>query len=110
MGEVLVPYGDNASETATLLLGAVDELDDVEVFQVRNQPEDGGFRVPEEVAKKAGLKAVDEEKEAAQAEEERREALAEADQETGPGDIDDEPQKPARKRAAKKTAKKTASK
>jgi hypothetical protein len=104
MAEVLVPYGDDPSETATLLLGAVEELDDVEVFQVRNQPEDGGFRVPEEVAKEAGLKPVDEEQQAADEAEVRRADL----------EGDDEPEsKPApRKRAAaKKTAaKKTSSK
>lgn len=56
--EVLIPYGDNASETAILLLGAADELG-YEPFVVRNQPEDGGFRVTEDVAEQAELSPAD---------------------------------------------------
>lgn len=51
--EVRVPFGDSPSDTATLLLAAVEELDqDVHVVKVDSL---GGFLVPEEVAKKAGL-------------------------------------------------------
>jgi len=52
--EILIAYGDNPGDTATLLLGAADELE-LEPWVVRNQPEDNGFLVPVEVAEKAGL-------------------------------------------------------
>jgi hypothetical protein len=74
MSEVLIPYGDNASDTATLLLGAAEDLE-LDPGVVRNQPDDGGFRVPEEVADKAGL-----------------------------GEPDEEPKKKTSKKASKKTA------
>lgn len=48
--EVEVPFGQNASETATLLLAAAEELGlDQAVVQTR----EGMFVVPEEVNKKA---------------------------------------------------------
>jgi len=111
--EVLVPYGEKPSETATLLLGAADELD-LEPFVVHNQPEDGGFRVPEEVAKKAKLKGADSDDAEAVAEQAQKQA--EADQAaadkareeqakaTQSPQSDDKP-KTTRKRAAKKSTK-----
>jgi hypothetical protein len=69
--EVLVRYGDSAQETATRLLGAADELE-MEPYVVRHQPDDGGFRVPKEVADKADLEAADTEAEEAEAEKERQ--------------------------------------
>jgi hypothetical protein len=120
MGDVLIRYGEDAGETATLLLGAADELGE-EPFVVRHQPDDGGFLVPEEVAKKAGLskQAVDTEAEAA---EQQKQALKEAERlqaeaaarDTGDvvGPDQNEPKKTAAKRTTtKKTAaKKTAAK
>lgn len=69
--EVLVRYGDNAQETATRLLGAADELE-LEPYVVRHQPDDGGFRVPKEVADKADVEVADTEAEEAEAEKERQ--------------------------------------
>lgn len=92
--EVLIEYGDNASDTATLLLGAADELG-FEPWVVRNQPEDNGFRVPEEVAQKAGLAKGSAKKTAAKKSPAKKTAK----------------RTPAKKAAAKKTtAKKTAAK
>ena len=72
--EVLVRYGDNAQETATRLLGAADELD-MEPYVVRHQPDDGGFRVPKEVADKADLEVADTDAEEAEAEKERQKQI-----------------------------------
>ena len=121
MGEVLVPYGDTPSETATLLLGAADELGH-EPYVVRNQPDDGGFRVPEEVAKKAkmGKQAISEEEQAKAAEQQVRDdaaaaekaqaeqAAADSGEQMGVGQ--QEPKAPAKRTPAKRTAKKTAAK
>lgn len=53
MDEVSVEFGDVPSETATLLLAAAEELGlDASVVRVSS---DGGFLVPEEVAKKAKI-------------------------------------------------------
>lgn len=51
---VRVPDGDSRAETATLLLAAAEESEDfnVDAVQVSSY---GGFVVPEEIAKEAGL-------------------------------------------------------
>jgi hypothetical protein len=56
---VEVPYGENAQETATLLLAAAEELD-LDQSVVRTT--EGAFSVPPEVADKAGLGESDESK------------------------------------------------
>jgi len=112
--EVLIPYGEDASETATLLLGAADD-EGLEPWVVRHQPDDAGFRVPPQVAKSAGLKPVDEEAVAdAEADEARERAeemiQAQADA-SGEGAEDQKPKRTAKKTTAKKAAaKKTTSK
>lgn len=88
MSEVLIPYGKDASDTANSLLAAAEVLE-LDPGVVRHQPDDGGFRVPEEVAEKAGMGEPDEPEK--------------ADDETA-----DEP--PKKKTTAKKTAKKSAKK
>lgn len=112
--EVLIPYGEDAQKTATLLLGAADEKG-YEPWVVRHQPDDGGFRVTKDVAKAAGLKAVDEDAVAeAEADEarERAEAMIQAQAEaSGEGAEADKPKRATKKTAAKKAAaKKTTSK
>jgi len=87
MGDVSVFYGDSAQDTATLLLAAADEAgEDASVVRTVT----GGFIVPEDIAKKAG---VDYEK-----------PENSADDEPEP-----EPEKP-KKRATKKSAAKKSSK
>lgn len=54
MADVFVPYGDNAAETATLLLEAAEKSKDHEQGDVRAQ--EGGFLVDEKIAKDAGVK------------------------------------------------------
>lgn len=76
--EVRVPYGDDAQETATLLLAAAKELG-LDSYVVRTSSE-AMFYVPAEVAKQAKVEAEDE------------------------SDADAEEKKPAKKTAAKKTA------
>lgn len=85
MTDVLIPYGDDAGKTAGDLLAAAEKAGYDPVFAVKHQPDDGGFRVPEDVATAAGLGEPDEPEH----------------------DEAEEKPKPARKRAA---AKKTASK
>lgn len=78
---VEVPFGDVASETATLLLAAAEELDlPADVVQTNS---DGAFVVPAEVAEKA-------------------KAGGDSDEEKKPA------KKAAKKAPAKKTAKKKA--
>jgi hypothetical protein len=72
--EVLIPYGEDASKTATLLLGAAEDKG-YEPFVVRHQPDDAGFRVPPDVAKAAGLDAADTEAAEAEAETQRRKQI-----------------------------------
>lgn len=99
--DMLIAYGDKPSDTAVLLLGAADKLG-LEAWVVRNQPEDNGFRVPEEVAQEAGLakKASAPAKPANQGDQ--------VDQNADDGSAK---KTPAKKTAAKKTAaKKTAAK
>lgn len=55
MSEVLVPYGDDMKDTAVLLLAAAEDKG-YEPYVVRHQPEDFGFRVPEDVAEAAKVK------------------------------------------------------
>lgn len=99
--EVLVPYGEDASKTATLLLGAADDKG-YEPWIVRHQPDDGGFRVPPDVAEAAGLDTVDEDKQAEVEADEARERAEAANQAGNP-----EPKKTAKKTAKKSAAKKT---
>lgn len=89
MPEVEVPFGDDASETATLLLAAAEDLElDPHVVKTTG---DQRFVVPQEVADKAGVKYDEEDSGQEQA-------------------ADEEPDKPVakkatpRKRAAKKAA------
>jgi hypothetical protein len=52
-----VPYGDDPAKTATLLLAAADDLDlDPGVVETTS---DQVFKVPAEVAEKAGLETVE---------------------------------------------------
>lgn len=51
MTEVEIPYGDNPSDTATLLLAAAESLG-LEPWVVRTTSDNTVFLVPEEVAKK----------------------------------------------------------
>lgn len=60
MSEVIVPFGDSASDTATLLLAAAEELD-LHPAVVRTQ--EGAFLVPEEVRDRAFGERADEEPE-----------------------------------------------
>lgn len=85
MTDVLIPYGDDAGQTAGDLLAAAEKAGFDPVFAVKHQPDDGGFRVPEEVAAAAGLDEPDE-------------------PETN--EAEDQPKPKPRKRAAKKTASK----
>lgn len=64
MNEVEVPYGDNASETATLLLAAAEELG-YQPWQVRTTSDNTVFLVPEEVAEKVESDKKSDEKAAA---------------------------------------------
>lgn len=58
-GKKMVPYGDNPSDTATLLLAAADDLGlQPDVVETTS---DRVFRVPEEVATKAGVEVVEDE-------------------------------------------------
>jgi hypothetical protein len=50
--QVVVPFGDNPGETATLLLAAAEELDQDQGV-VRTV--EGAFQVPADVAEKAGF-------------------------------------------------------
>lgn len=82
MAEVLIPYGDDAAKTATLLLGAAEEKG-YEAYVVRHQPDSAGFRVPEDVAKAAKLDAADTEAEEAEAEAQRRKQIEVINAENG---------------------------
>lgn len=62
MSDVFVPYGDNASETATLLLEAAEKSKDHEQGDVRTV--EGGFLVDEKIAKSAGVDYESDEDEA----------------------------------------------
>lgn len=54
---VEVPFGDNAEETATLLLAAAEESDDHSAADVRTVS--GAFLVPKDLADKAGTEGVE---------------------------------------------------
>jgi hypothetical protein len=83
MTEVFVPNGDNAQETATLLLAAAEKAG--EDPSVVRSSSDGGFYAPEDIAKKAKVDYEEDD---------------ESDEEPA-----EEP-KPAKKAAAKKAASK----
>jgi len=102
---VHVPFGDNMSETATLLLAAAEETDNpahvVVVDHFTNS-----YVVPKDVAKQAGLDTVDPDADFAAEVKAAEGTSIEVDTST----IGD-PEAPAKKAAAKKTAaKKTAAK
>lgn len=80
--QVEVPFGDNASETATLLLAAAEKLHDDQGL-VRTS--EGKFLVPKDVADEAGVDY-------------------ESDDDDQDDQDDDDESKPARKTTAKKTA------
>lgn len=105
---VHVPFGDNMSETATLLLAAAEETD-TPVASVTVDHFTNSYVVPAEVAKKAGLSTVDPDADFAKEVKAAEGTDIEVDTSTI-GDPSAEPA-PAKKAAAKKsTAKKTAAK
>jgi hypothetical protein len=81
MSDVTVPFGDSASDTATLLLAAADKLD-LDPSAVRTV--EGAFVVPREVADEADVDY-------------------ESDEEAAEEAAEEEP-KPAAKKAAKKSS------
>ena len=120
---VFVAFGDNRSDTATLLLAAAEELGyEPGVVTVDHFSGSGGFRALEDVAEAAGLDPTDADEEFNKALEEARKHADDPDAlnanpaadekfaDPGPGET------PAEKPAAKKTttkkaaAKKTAAK
>jgi hypothetical protein len=62
MSDVRVPFGDNPSDTATLLLAAAEEAKDADASVVRTGS--GEFIVPEKIAKSAGVDYESDEDEA----------------------------------------------
>lgn len=116
---VRVAYGEDRGKTATLLLAAAEETEGYEADAVQVSSY-GGFLVPEEIAKAAGLDYEEEgaamghvysEDEVAEAEKSGVETPDGFDEETQTGykapEGDDEPaKKTAKKTTAKKTAKK----
>lgn len=91
---VEVPFGDNAKETAVLLLAAAEELDlDRSVVATKT----GAFVVPKKVAKKAKVKG--DEVEEAEVVDTNAKATEEA-----PAPEAEAKEAPAKKTAAKKTA------
>lgn len=92
MATVEVPFGDNPSETATLLLAAAEESEEFDQRVVGTGV--GVFIVPEEIAKAAGLSQSEQEPEP----EPEPEPESEPEPEPEP--------KPAKKSAAKKASKK----
>ena len=113
--KVRVPYGESASDTATLLLAAAEEKDqDASVVTVSSL---GGFVVPEDIAKAAGLDYEDPEgADGSRYSEAQVEEAAETPLKGSDGPIEIEEPKaaakkaPAKKAAAKKTAKKSTAK
>jgi hypothetical protein len=104
---VHVPFGDNMSETATLLLAAAEETD-TPVASVVVDHFTNSYVVPADVAKKAGLDTYDPDAEFAAEVKAAEGTNIDVDTSTI-GDPEAEP--PAKKAAAKKsTAKKTAAK
>lgn len=101
MSDARIPYGDDAGKTATLLLGAAEDLD-LEVSVIRTQS-DGFFLAPEEVAKKAGVDYTPSEEPVDQADLIQGDEADQSNPQWG--------EEPAKKTAAKKAAaKKTSSK
>jgi hypothetical protein len=109
--QVRVPFGDSAADTATLLLEAVEKKDqDPSVVTTSSY---GGFLVPEEIAKAAGVDYEDpaeaqghlySEKQVKAA---AKEPVAMGDQDPAPeGDEADKPRRAARKAPAKKATSK----
>jgi hypothetical protein len=109
--KVRVRFGKSASDTATLLLAAVEEKEmDANVVQVSSL---GGFVVPVEIAKQAGLDYEDlDEADGSKYNEAQVEEAENTPLEGPNGPIEsEEAPKPAKKTAAKKTtARKTTAK
>lgn len=120
MSDVTVPFGDSAEDTATLLLAEAEKQDlDPSVVKVDSSGPTGlAFRVPEEVAKGAGVDTTEEtsnedqvkaDEERLQAEEDAKSAVASDTTEDQVVDQEAEQNSAAKKTTAKKTAaKKTA--
>jgi hypothetical protein len=102
---VHVPFGENMSETATLLLAAAEETDNPAHVVVVDHFTDS-YVVPADVAKKAGLGTTDPDADFAAEVKAAEGTSIEVDTSVEPG----EQPAPAKKAAAKKTAKKTAAK
>lgn len=107
MGDVRVPFSANNQETATLLLGAAEDLE-LDSSVVRT--EEGSFVVPEEVSDKAFGKGKTEAPNTAKVQKEADAAAEEAANRTAPSNEEDKDgydtkKAPAKKAAAKKSAK-----
>jgi hypothetical protein len=99
---VRVPFGDSASDTATLLLAAAEESKDFEAEAVQVSSY-GGFVVPKALAKAAGVDYED-------VDEAEGHVYSEKQIEDAPDEVETptEAEKPAKKAAAKKTTAKKA--
>lgn len=93
MAEVFVGYGDSPQDTAVLLLSAAEEAE-AHVDVVRSV--EGGFYVPEEIAKAAGVDYKSEDEVVAE--------QVQAVQQPGEAPAKDDAPKPAAKKAAAKKA------
>lgn len=119
MTDVVVPYGDSAAETATLLLAAAEKAgEDASVVRTGSY---GSFYAPEKLAKDAGVKYTKGDVDSPEVQEivAADDAMAQANEPHGapdatksPDEVEAEAKKaPAKKTAAKKApAKKTAAK
>jgi hypothetical protein len=109
---VHVPFGENMAETATLLLAAAEETKN-EAYVVVVDHFTNSYRVPEEVAKKAGLDSFDPDADFAADVAAAQDSDLSIDASNVEGERfpeEPKPQAPAKKAAAKRTAKKTAKK
>lgn len=94
---VRVPYGEDASETATLLLAAAEVLEmEPDVVRTTSRSE---FLVPSEVAEKAGVHTVNDDEDQAEEPEDSEEVS-----DKGGEDSLKEEQPPARKGRSRKPA------
>jgi hypothetical protein len=104
---VHVPFGDNMSETATLLLAAAEETKN-EAHVVVVDHFTNSYVVPAEVAKKAGLDSTDPDADFAKEVKAAEGTSIEVDTSSEDPDARKEPEAPAKKTAAKKTTTKKA--
>ncbi len=119
MTDVVVPYGDSAAETATLLLAAAEKAgEDASVVRTGSY---GSFYAPEKLAKAAGVKYTKGNVDSPEVQEitAADDAMAQANEPHGAPDATKSPEEvateakktaPAKKTAAKKTAKKAPAK